>query len=88
MVGIFPRLAQIGFFFAQPYIGTQNRFIKIKWKLIVTVGAFIAYISADNSSKNEGYGLIGAFAVVYVGLAVSFDPHFSVDIIDADAKRS
>jgi hypothetical protein len=26
-----------------------------------------------SQSKNAGYGLLGAFALVYVGLAVSFD---------------
>ncbi|KAG9235150.1 hypothetical protein BJ875DRAFT_495249 [Amylocarpus encephaloides] len=53
--GIFPRIAQIGFFFAQPYL----------------VGRFTLFISNESSPKTSGYGLIGAFALVYSGLAIS-----------------
>lgn len=56
LAGIFPRLAQIGFFFAQPYL----------------VGTFVTFVSTEITSKHDGYGLIGAFALVYTGLAVSF----------------
>jgi len=63
LAGIFPRLAQIGFFFAQPYI----------------VGAFTTFVSAEDSSLNEGYGLIGAFAFVYVGIAVSSSPRSQIE---------
>ncbi|RDL30478.1 Uncharacterized protein BP5553_10356 [Venustampulla echinocandica] len=55
MAGLIPRFAQIGFFFAQPYL----------------VGRTTVFISDPNGTKNEGYGLIGAFAFVYVGLAIS-----------------
>lgn len=55
LAGLIPRFAQIGFFFAQPYL----------------VGRTTVYISDPFGTKNEGYGLIGAFAFVYVGLAVS-----------------
>lgn len=64
MAGIFPRVAQIGFFFAQPYI----------------VGTFTTFISAEGSSQNEGYGLIGAFALVYVGIAVSLNPRVLLQV--------
>jgi ABC-type multidrug transport system fused ATPase/permease subunit len=54
---IFPRLALIGFTFCQPFL--INRII-----------SYLQY-SADHASKRVGYGLIGATAIVYVGIAIS-----------------
>ncbi|KAH8665276.1 putative ABC multidrug transporter [Tricladium varicosporioides] len=55
IIGIIPRFAQIGFFFAQPYL----------------VGRTTAYVGSPSGSRSEGYGLIGAFAFVYSGIAIS-----------------
>ncbi|KAH6677549.1 P-loop containing nucleoside triphosphate hydrolase protein [Halenospora varia] len=55
LVGILPRAAQMGFFFAQPYL----------------VGRTTMYVSDLESPKSVGYGLIGAFAFVYGGIAVA-----------------
>ncbi|GAD93146.1 ABC transporter [Paecilomyces variotii No. 5] len=52
-----PRLAYTGFTFAQPFL--------IDRVLSFTSG------SRDNRSANEGYGLIGAYAIVYIGAAIS-----------------
>ncbi|KAI9725099.1 MAG: hypothetical protein M1828_003440 [Chrysothrix sp. TS-e1954] len=52
-----PRLAYTGFTFAQPF-------------LITRVLAFIAK-SHDQRSANVAYGLIGAYALVYIGAAIS-----------------
>ena len=53
---IFPRLCQIVFTFAQPFLITR----------------VIDLLSEEDSelSRNEGYGLIGATALIYVGIAV------------------
>lgn len=54
---IFPRLCMIGFTFAQPFL----------------ISATLSLLSqpSDQKSTNAGYGLIGATALVYLGLAVS-----------------
>jgi ATP-binding cassette subfamily C (CFTR/MRP) protein 1 len=54
---IFPRLCLIGFNYAQPFLIT----------------AAIDTISRpkDASEKNDGYGLIGATGLIYLGIAVS-----------------
>ena len=54
---IFPRLCFIGFEFAQPFLITRA----------------INYVSepVTSETKNEGYGLIAATAIIYIGLAVS-----------------
>ncbi|RLM01585.1 hypothetical protein CFD26_108938 [Aspergillus turcosus] len=53
----FPRLCLLGFTFAQPFLINQT----------VT---FVSQ-SVEEGTQNAGYGLIGAFALVYIGLAVS-----------------
>lgn len=57
MLGILPRALQIGFTFAQPFL----------------VDATTTWIDAPDEpyTMNQGYGLIGAFAIVYIGIAVS-----------------
>ncbi|KAF3026419.1 hypothetical protein E8E14_010909 [Neopestalotiopsis sp. 37M] len=54
---IFPRLCMIGFTFAQPFL----------------ISATLSLLSepSDQQSTNAGYGIIGATALVYLGLAVS-----------------
>ena len=52
---IIPRLLLIGFIFAQPFI-------------IRDVIEFVA--APRGTSMDTGYGLIGAFAFVYIGIAV------------------
>ncbi|ETS74387.1 hypothetical protein PFICI_14253 [Pestalotiopsis fici W106-1] len=54
---VFPRLCMIGFTFAQPF-------------LISTALGLLSQPS-DQQSTNNGYGIIGATALVYLGLAVS-----------------
>lgn len=53
---IFPRLCFIGFTFCQPFL----------------ISATLAWVERDSDSNNtnQGYGLIGAWFLVYVGLAV------------------
>jgi ATP-binding cassette subfamily C (CFTR/MRP) protein 1 len=53
---IFPRLCLIGFNYAQPYL----------------ISAAIENISQQSNAKNKnvGYGLIGATALIYLGIAV------------------
>jgi hypothetical protein len=54
---IIPRLALTGFRFAQPF-------------LVKTAVGFVSAPDGSNSA-NEGYGLIAAYAIVYIGIAVS-----------------
>lgn len=51
---IFPRLCQIAFTFSQPF-------------LLIRV---LAFLSDNSSPASIGYGLIGAYAIVYSGIAV------------------
>ncbi|KAJ5674930.1 ABC transporter integral membrane type 1 [Penicillium maclennaniae] len=57
LLGILPRALQIGFTFAQPFL----------------VDATITWVDAPDESytMSQGYGLIGAFALTYIGIAVS-----------------
>ncbi|CAI7632321.1 unnamed protein product [Penicillium glandicola] len=50
-----PRLALIGFSIAQPFI----------------VGKTVTFLEQTESSLNSGYGLIGATAIVFIGVAVT-----------------
>lgn len=52
---VFPRLALIGFSIAQPFL----------------VGKTVTFLEQTDSSVNIGYGLIGATAIVFIGVAVS-----------------
>jgi hypothetical protein len=52
----FPRLCLLGFTFAQPFLINQT---------VIFVSQ-----SVEEATQNTGYGLIGAFALVYIGLAV------------------
>jgi ATP-binding cassette subfamily C (CFTR/MRP) protein 1 len=54
---VFPRLCLLGFTFAQPFLIHQT----------VT---FVAQPLTEES-QDAGYGLIGAFAFVFIGIAVS-----------------
>ncbi|KAI9826794.1 MAG: hypothetical protein M1819_007265 [Sarea resinae] len=55
--GVLPRMCQIGFTFAQPFL----------------TGATVRLIGSpvDSNSKNKGYGLIAAYAIVYIGIAIT-----------------
>ena len=55
LIPIIPRLLLSALRFAQPFL----------------VANVVTWARAKESSKNIGYGLIGAFAFVYIGLAVS-----------------
>lgn len=55
---ILPRLCMIGFTYSQPFM--INRII-----------TFVENDEDTESSKNIGYGLIGAAAIIYLGLAIS-----------------
>jgi ATP-binding cassette, subfamily C (CFTR/MRP), member 1 len=55
---VFPRLLLTGFTFAQPFL----------------VSSILDYL--QNSTirpKNDGYGLLGACVLIYVGIAVRFE---------------
>lgn len=54
---IVPRLCLTAFTFAQPFL----------------INRVIGYLSEFNSAntKNVGYGLIGAYGLVYIGIGVS-----------------
>ncbi|CAG8888161.1 unnamed protein product [Penicillium egyptiacum] len=56
--GVLPRLAYTGFCFAQPF-------------LVERVLNFMTEPEHANST-NYGYGLIGAYAIVYLGIAISY----------------
>jgi len=53
---IFPRLCLIGFSYAQPFL----------------ISAAIEFVAtpASSQNKNDGYGLIGATALIYIGISV------------------
>jgi ATP-binding cassette subfamily C (CFTR/MRP) protein 1 len=57
-VAIIPRLFLTGFRFAQPFL----------------IRTAVGFVSAPNepNSANMGYGLIAAYAIVYIGIAVSY----------------
>lgn len=57
MVCVPPRLLQIGFCYSQPYI--------------IKKAVELAVLPQEQPYNNWAYGLIGAFAIVYTGLAVS-----------------
>jgi hypothetical protein len=53
---VFPRLLLTGFTFAQPFL----------------VSSILGYLqNSTTRPKNDGYGLLGACVLVYVGIAVS-----------------
>lgn len=52
---IFPRLCLIGFTFAQPFL----------------ISGLLDWLSESHDTENEGYGLMGATILIYLGLAVS-----------------
>ena len=52
---VIPRLALIGFNYSQPFLITR----------------IINYVEDASKDKNTGYGLIGATAIIYVGIAIS-----------------
>ncbi|KAB8236980.1 ABC transporter [Aspergillus alliaceus] len=56
LAGIIPRLAQIGFTFAQPYL------IRSTVTLLITQGT---------NARSRGLGLIAAYTIVYVGQGIS-----------------
>jgi ATP-binding cassette subfamily C (CFTR/MRP) protein 1 len=56
MFPVLPRLLGTALTFTQPFL----------------VNAAIKYIEARDSPQNTGYGLIGAYALVYTGLAVRY----------------
>ena len=57
LAGVFPRLCQTGFTYAQPFL----------------INALITHIDSPekNGSSNVGYALIGAYILVFFGAAVS-----------------
>ena len=51
---IFPRLCLVAFNYAQPFL----------------ISSAILYVSQSSPNKNDGYGLIAATGLVYLGIAV------------------
>ncbi len=60
LIVVIPRLCLIGFMYSQPYL--NNRAIKLSVEPV------------NKQTTNYGYGLIGAYVIVYVGIAVSLPP--------------
>lgn len=60
LAGTLPRLAYTGFSYSQPFL----------------VERVLDFVSEDRApdSKSTAYGLIGAYAIVYVGLSVCCYP--------------
>ncbi|KFA71226.1 hypothetical protein S40288_03837 [Stachybotrys chartarum IBT 40288] len=58
---VFPRICFIGFTFCQPFLISST----LAW----------SERPSDTPDMDEGYGLIGAFFLVYVGLAVTMGQH-------------
>ena len=58
LIAIFPRLCLTGFKFAQPFL----------------IHRVISFVEQESSPRNQNtaYGLIGATALIYLGIAVSF----------------
>lgn len=52
---VFPRLCLIGFTFAQPFL----------------ISSLLDWISESHNSEKEGYGLLSATILIYLGLAIS-----------------
>ncbi|CAG8957988.1 hypothetical protein HYFRA_00000331 [Hymenoscyphus fraxineus] len=57
LASVFPRLCLIGFNYTQPFL--------------ITAAIDLSQSEVTPQSQNEGYGLIGAYILVYVGIAVS-----------------
>ncbi|KAF5267203.1 hypothetical protein FOXYS1_1935 [Fusarium oxysporum] len=55
LLPVVPRLAMIGFQYSQPFF----------------IHALLEYLIDKDVPKNQGYGLIGASAIIYAGIAVS-----------------
>lgn len=58
-----PRLFLIGFTYAQPFL--------------ITAAIDLAYKPRTEQHDNAGWGLVGAYAIVFAGMAVSFSCFFS-----------
>lgn len=61
LTAVVPRLCLIGFNYSQPFL--INRIID-----------FVGETGNNASSANSGYGLIGATALIYIGIAVCVSP--------------
>ncbi|TLD19247.1 hypothetical protein PspLS_09793 [Pyricularia sp. CBS 133598] len=57
MAAVIPKLLQIGFTYAQPFL--------------ITAAIELAVTPQDEPNNNRGYGLIGAYFLVYTGIAVT-----------------
>ncbi|KAH7319081.1 putative ATP-binding cassette transporter [Rhexocercosporidium sp. MPI-PUGE-AT-0058] len=57
IMAIIPRLCLIGFNFAQPFL--------------ITAALSLVSEPVNPSTRNEGYGLIGATALIYLGIAIT-----------------
>jgi hypothetical protein len=56
LIVVIPRLCLIGFMYSQPFL--INRAIKLSVEPV------------NEQTTNYGYGLIGAYVIVYIGMAV------------------
>jgi ATP-binding cassette subfamily C (CFTR/MRP) protein 1 len=65
LVPVIPRIFLSAFTFAQPFLIT---------KIIQYLGEPI-----DSGNKPIGYGLVGAYGIVYIGIAVRILPTFTLD---------
>ncbi|KZL81674.1 abc transporter [Colletotrichum incanum] len=57
MAAFIPKLCQIGFTYTQPFL--------------IELGIGLAALPQGGAANNAGYGLIGAYAIVYTGIAIS-----------------
>jgi ATP-binding cassette, subfamily C (CFTR/MRP), member 1 len=57
LAGVFPRLCMTAFNFTQPFL----------------MNTLLNWLGQENTGvkRNDGYGLIGAYALVFLGIAVS-----------------
>lgn len=69
--GVLPRLCLIGFTFAQPFM----------------INTLTNWVQDNDASKSSGNGLIGAYGLVYLGMAVSYTP-FRLELLGVPAVIS
>ena len=60
MAAVIPKLCLIGFLYAQP--------------LLINAAVTLAGLPQEQPFNNAGYGLMGAYVIVYTGIAVRSSP--------------
>lgn len=73
MAAFIPKICQIGFTYTQPFL--------------VELGIGLAATPRGGYADNIGYGLIGAYAIVYTGIAVSLSLPSALPVARQDASH-